>query len=312
MWCRAITSDATSKLKYMTAKLSTYSSKIDLRNYCRAHGLKLKMIPQIVASLKAKEANAKPRKPQPMYPRITVAIDDSALASEAASSARRANGRIQNWTAPRASSVVVPLGDYDTINLGQYSRSCKYTHYKYAPCYTSYGIIAVAGAALLYRHGFAGAIKSRFLRAPAGMRWTKKDGLCLIRESDGMDYHPTTADLQARDFSRRCRAAMSANYTARLNAKREAKRTTRWERQFTRDLATTRVTLHDSRRAGNCIEGSLRFAERKLGIAREAIIAGGHLFTVPAKRLLALANGETDRAMAAVRAAWTRETTVCI
>lgn len=251
-------------------------------------------------------------KPAPIYPRITTTITDSSLAGLARDAARRANGRIKNWSTPCPTRVTVPLGDYDAINLGQYSRSCKYTRYEYKPCYTSYGVIAANGAALLYRRGFAGAIKSRIIHAPAGMRWDSNNGLCLSRESDGMDYHPTPDDLQSRDFATRCRAAMAANYTARLNAKREAKRAARWEKQFQRDLATTRVTLHDSRKAGNCIEGSLRFAERKLGIDRASILAAGHLFTVPAKRILAVANDETSSAMAAVWAAWNRETTVSI
>ena len=268
----------------------------------------------VAESIAAKAAWKKQQeaKPAPIYPRVTVTITDSSLAGLARDAARRANGRIKNWSTPCPTRVTVPLGDYDTIDLGGYSRSCKYMRYEYKPCYTSYGVIAANGAALLYRRGFAGSIKSRLLRAPAGMRWTQNNGLCLVRESDGMDYHPTVADLQSPKFATVVRDAMAANYTARLNAKREAKRAARWERQFQRDLATTRVTLHDSRKAGNCIEGSLRFAERKLGLDRASILAAGHLFSVPAKRLLAVANGETERAMAAVWAAWNRETTVSI
>ncbi len=250
-------------------------------------------------------------KPAPIYPRVTVTITDSSLAGLARDAARRANGRIKNWSTPCPTSATVPLGDYDTIDLGRYSRSCKYIHYEYMPSYTSYGIIAVNGAALLYRRGFEGSIKSRVLRAPSGMRWAIRNGLCLVRRSDGMDYHPMAADLPSQ-FVARVRRMMAANYTARLNAKREAKRAEKWEKQFQRDLATTRVTLHDSRKAGNCIEGSLRFAERKLGIDRAAILAAGHLFSVPAKRLLAVASGQAEQAMRAVRAAWSRETTVSI
>jgi len=251
-------------------------------------------------------------KPSPVYPRITLHITDSALASQARDAAHRANGRIKNWTSPRPTLATVPLGDYDQIDLGQYSRSCKYTHYEYSPSYTSFATIAVGGKVLLYRRGFTGSIKSRILPAPAGMLWTRNNGLCLIRQSDGMDYHPAVQDLLSPRFAAVAREAMARNYSARLEAKRESKRQSRFERQFQRDIATTRVTLHDSRRAGNCIEGNLRFAERKLGLDRGAILAAGHLFTVPAKRLLAVANGETDQALRAIRAAWSRETTVCI
>lgn len=72
------------------------------------------------------------------------------------------------------------------------------------------------------------------------------------------------------------------------------------------------VTLLDSRSAGNCVEGSLAFAERKLGIPRAEILSAGYLFSVPADRLLRVANGNTAQAEAAARDAWMRETTVCI
>lgn len=73
-----------------------------------------------------------------------------------------------------------------------------------------------------------------------------------------------------------------------------------------------RVTLEDSRRAGNCVEGSLAFAERKLGMSREEIVVAGHLFSVPANRLIAVANGDLPRIEAAIKIAWLRETTVSI
>jgi hypothetical protein len=84
------------------------------------------------------------------------------------------------------------------------------------------------------------------------------------------------------------------------------------EKIFLRDLPTTRVTLSDSRRAGNCVEGTLRFAETKLGIDRAAAISGGHLLTVPASLVMAKANGQSEHARRACYAAWLRETTVSI
>lgn len=81
---------------------------------------------------------------------------------------------------------------------------------------------------------------------------------------------------------------------------------------FERDLAATRVTLEDSRQAGNCVEGSLAFAEDKLHISREEIIAGSYLFSVPAKTVLAHATGDTKKAHAACKRAWLRETAVAI
>jgi hypothetical protein len=69
-------------------------------------------------------------------------------------------------------------------------------------------------------------------------------------------------------------------------------------------------TINRTLAAGNCVEGSLVYAERRLHIPREEIIRGGYLFSVPALRLLAT-NGH-DGVQRAVRAAWLRETTVSI
>ena len=69
------------------------------------------------------------------------------------------------------------------------------------------------------------------------------------------------------------------------------------------------VLLEDSRRAGNCVEGSLQFAERRLGLPREAVLAGQWFVSVPGCRLLATGD---RRAEMAVRAAFQRETTIAI
>lgn len=104
-------------------------------------------------------------------------------------------------------------------------------------------------------------------------------------------------------------------------AKMAAEATAAWEKQdahkklnrfFLRDLKTTRVTLHDSRHAGNCTEGSLRFAEHKLGIPRQEVLAAGHLLNVSSERVMAVANGQHDPAYRACYAAWLRETIVSI
>lgn len=270
-----------------------------------------KMIAASVAA-KAEWKEQQEAKPAPIYPRQILVIPDYDLSQLARIAAEKASPRIKNWEGAKPVARIASLGEYKSIDNGQYSRGCKYTHWTYAPLYTSFGIITLGGKVLLYRRGFTGSLKSRILPAPSGMLWTINNGLCLVRQFDKMDYHPTVADMQSPRFASVVREAMARNYAARLAAKREARRQARFEDRFQRDLATTRVTLHDSRRAGNCIEGSLRFAERKLGLDRGSILAAGHLFTVPAKRLLAVANGETEQAMRAVRAAWNRETTVCI
>lgn len=60
------------------------------------------------------------------------------------------------------------------------------------------------------------------IRAPRGMtwRWDPGVGPMLVRLTDGMDYHPTADDFRARDFCRRVRRAMAANYSARMESRR--------------------------------------------------------------------------------------------
>jgi hypothetical protein len=142
--------------------------------------------------------------------------------------------------------------------------------------------------------------------APAGMAFERDDnGVKLVRVSDGMEYHPTREEWYSPKFATLVRARMAENFSRRKAANRD-------KRNFDRMVKSTRVTLDDSRRAGNCIEGSLAFAERKLRMTREEILSGRWLVSVPAKRLLAVANGDRPRVEAAIRAAYARETMVSI
>jgi len=242
--------------------------------------------------------------------RLKVEIEDSGLALDAKIAARNSNGRIQNWTNAKPSIHQFSKGDYLTNNEGRYSRSCTYTKYSYSPLYTSYVEVSNCGSGLIYRRGFKGEIKSRVIYAPVGMKFQKDFyGLVLKRLSDGMDYHPTAKDLQSKKFAATIRAEMAKNYKARLAQKKAEKQSKILEKLFQKDLATTMVTLNDSRKAGNCIEGSLQFAERRLNIPREEIIKGGFLFKVPAYKLVK--TGE-QKAFDAAKVAWNRETTVCI
>jgi hypothetical protein len=147
---------------------------------------------------------------------------------------------------------------------------------------------------------------------PDGYRWASDhNGVHIVRESDGMDYHPTTKEIVTGKPSKLIEQ-LEENSERRLQQKESEDRAERDRFYFERDLPTVRVTIADSRAAGNCVEGSLAFAERKLHIPREEILAGGHLFSVPATRLLAAANGDKPRVEAAVRRAWMRETAVSI
>lgn len=138
---------------------------------------------------------------------------------------------------------------------------------------------------------------------PDGYSWRVDSlGLCLVA-SDGVEYHPGLHELRSKDpishmvasiaVSRRQRQEQLAANLKDLPAGAES----------------CRVTLEDSRRAGNCVEGTLRWCSAKLGMDRESILRGGHLIHVPASRLIA--TGES-RALAAVRKAWERETAIAI
>ena len=147
--------------------------------------------------------------------------------------------------------------------------------------------------------------------APVGLQFglDKNLQIVLIRKSDGMDYHPTGEDLRAKNWIGRCRAAMAKNYIARQAAKKLERENARFAKIKAREIGSVRVTMQDSRRAGNCVEGAIRFAESRLGISREQIANGAHLLTVSAAKLLAT---NDTRAKSAVEMAWARETMVQI
>lgn len=155
----------------------------------------------------------------------------------------------------------------------------------------------------------------RRIVAPKGMLFSSDAvGVKLVRQSDKMDYHPTHDDWYARDFAGRCRLAMARNYAARAASRRARRQAEHDMARYQRQTASTWVTLQDSRQAGNCVEGSLAYAEQRLRVPRESVIAGLHLFSVPATTLRATAdaNGDAPRVEAAIQRAWMRETAVCI
>jgi hypothetical protein len=198
---------------------------------------------------------------------------------------------------------------------GKFKTYPKFTNNAYI---TSYATISDSMATI--HHAPHTGKTEKVIFAPAGMIFaTDQSGLLLRRVSDDMDYHPTIDDLFSPKFATVVRQQMAINFRRRAEARkaeklaaRNKKKQARIEKIFVRDLPTTRVTLADSRAAGNCVEGSLAFCERKLGISRQEVIDGAHLFSVAASKLIARANGQTEQAMRAVRAAWKRETMVSI
>lgn len=151
----------------------------------------------------------------------------------------------------------------------------------------------------------------RRILAPRDLRFRKDaNGIFVQRMSDNMDFHPTPDIWRAKDFWTRVRAGFAENFKRRIESRKVESETKRVQAIYDRQIKSTSVTLEDSRRAGNCVEGSLRYCETRLRIPRETILAAGYLFSVPATKLLSV-NGDPGVARA-VRAAWMRETTVSI
>lgn len=145
---------------------------------------------------------------------------------------------------------------------------------------------------------------------PSGMKWSNDSlGIVLIRQSDGMDYHPTVDDYSSKKFASVVRAGMAMNFSKRRESKRAEAAQKKEAAIFDKESKTVRVILEDSRRAGNCMEGSLKFAEKRFRMDRESILAAPWLMGVCGSRVIATCDA---RAMAAVRAAFTRETMVQI
>lgn len=160
----------------------------------------------------------------------------------------------------------------------------------------------------------------RRIIAPKGMMFRKdENGILLRRLSDQMDYHPNSTEWLAKNFATVVRQQMATNWRKRQEAKQATRKLakdraeqTRIRTIYERELNTTMVRVEDSRRAGNCVAGTLAFAERKLGLSREEVVAGSYLLAVPAPKLLRVANGDQTRVESAIWAAWQRETTVSI
>jgi hypothetical protein len=246
---------------------------------------------------------------------MSTPLYNSSLASQSVSASRKANGRIKNWNGAASSNALITKGDYDETNHGRYSRSCKYNRYSYTPKYTSR--IREENGVLIYEFGFAGEMKCVKKPVPSGMRFEKDSlGAKLVRISDGLDYHFTGDHFLHKQFALNARLALAKKYRKNVeenkmkrDAKKNAAQQVRLDKIFTRDLNHTYVNLNDSRAVGNCLEGSLRFAELRLKMNRADILSGGHLCVVNAKKLV---DTKDERAIRAARRAWQRETLVAI
>jgi hypothetical protein len=217
---------------------------------------------------------------------IDVPLYDHDLGIRATDIAKDKHPRRQNWRSAKPTYSPVETGHVEVIDLGAYSRRCTYRHYEYMPQYQSALRVWRSGRSAHYiREGV-----ERYVPAPSGTRWQRDEyGVLLRRLSDGMDYHPTAEDLQARDFVGRVRRGMSENYKARAKAKRD-------ERDRALSEALERHALRNNRRrislrsvskmAGNCLAGTDEYL-RWLGIeSRKRAVAGAVYRLAERKKLI--------------------------
>ena len=144
------------------------------------------------------------------------------------------------------------------------------------------------------------------VRAPRGYRFdVDVHGVKLVSLScSDDDYHFDGDDLmQGVSFLRSC---VITNRNKRMEDKRTRRRSKSEEKVFYRLLPKLQVRLQDSIRAGNCVAGTLAYAERR-GISRDQALKDPSAF-LPGEKI----DQDDTRAMNAARAAFQRETMVCI
>ena len=178
-------------------------------------------------------------------------------AALAARTAREQHPRRRNWDAPEAGYHQIGI---KTTHHGRYSHRCRFERVSYTPVLRACGTVTAGRALLLIGND---TIR---IRAPRGWRFGRDDnGLYLVRlreTREAFRYHPTS-DEWARGLAAIRSAAIAHEQTQRRVA-REASDQRRQDREDAAMLATlpVYVCLRDSRRAGNCVAGTLAWARR--------------------------------------------------
>ena len=197
----------------------------------------------------------------------------------------------------------------EDISEGRYSSRCKYTKYRHDVYIRSFVRVSPRGGALVYLADSDDGPIRKPLRAPRGYRWKiDQNGLALQSKSvKSADYHPDAGDLLAGVSHVRTRLhdLRKERYASRVAEARAKRLTSEINAAYPfpalhingGELAA-RVTMQDSRIAGNCMVGTANFA-RRLGVDPDYYYA-----SLPGNVLLRTGN---DRAMAAARVASLRE-----
>jgi len=218
--------------------------------------------------------------------------------------------RIKNWRNPTAAldDAIKPIGGYFTHNCGRYSSRCQYTKYEYSPYCQSFGEIIDNGSALVGKIG----VENFHLIAPKGFIFAADNlGVSLQSKSNPKKNFYFNSDDVLFNGVKGMLFNLRENWEKQKNARKLELEKQYHQKIFEREINSTRVNLQDSRCAGNCIEGTLNWVKQRLGIDRDTIMDGSYLFSVPAKKLLPLANDDA-RVKKSINMAWMRETLVSI
>lgn len=183
-----------------------------------------------------------------------------------------------------------------------------YIGYEYFPIYTSrLSVSDKYSATYDWFDPNSDKIKSKKLRCPKDTEWDV-DGSIIQSSNFAIEYHPTLEDMMAKDFGRRVISGLRSAKILREKNLLLRESQLEYQRIMDREIDMTRVNLEDSRKSGNCLEGSLRYAERVLKTSRESILTAPWLVHFPVSSL----DTNKEECRRAIRQAWLRETTVMI
>lgn len=175
--------------------------------------------------------------------------------------------------------------------------------------YQSFGVVVKGGMELsVLQNGNP----SSFTLPEGYIFGADSEGLKIVRQSDGRDFHPFSGYEELKQPLSQADVDTFVPRMLVLDAARDRQIQEEAEKQrlqalFDQDARNTRVTLQDSLYAGNCRAGSLSFGQR-LGYDPQDFNG----INAPGVRASSLLRTKDPRARNASWAAWKRETLVCI
>jgi hypothetical protein len=221
------------------------------------------------------------------YKKIIIPLGDKDV-SDWVHKIKQSNKSKKNWIGWRGAIISKPA-ELKTIDNGQYSRRCRYTHYTYRVLVQSYGYIYTVKGKRVLRASFAG--QKNDYKAPRGWGWgLDQNGLFLAKNTNkDINYHITQSDL---GLLPEVTARAEENYKTR----KEANKIDSLAEKIRLDEVM--VCAVDSIRAGNCRAGTERFAEaHRINLQRH----------IPATVLARIATSDPKRVETVINFARKRE-----